>query len=107
MDANIKKFSDPPSFVAQAQPDFPVYCLRPNVLRDSAAEFMRLFPGRVMYAVKCNPNPRVIEALHQGGIRDFETASLPGDCKPVHRPDRVSDASVVRPAGTDPAAARP
>ena len=29
-----------------------------------------------MYAVKCNPHPAVLRALHEAGIRHFDTASL-------------------------------
>jgi ornithine decarboxylase len=35
------------------------------------------FPGRVLYAVKCNPHPRVLSTLYEAGIRHFDTASLP------------------------------
>lgn len=70
-------YRDVPSFVHKVQPEYPVYCLRPAVLRESAREFIGLFPGTVMYSVKCNPNPRVINALYEAGVRDFETASLP------------------------------
>ena len=39
--------------------------------------FLELFPGRVLYAVKCNPHPSVLSALYDAGIRHFDTASLP------------------------------
>ena len=35
------------------------------------------FPGRVLYAVKCNPHPHLLRALYDAGIRHFDTASLP------------------------------
>ena len=63
--------------VARAlKPSYPVYCIRPEVLEDSARRFVTLFPGRVLYAIKCNPHPLVLGALYRGGIRDFDTASL-------------------------------
>ena len=34
------------------------------------------FPGDVLYAVKCNPEPRVLRALWAGGVRHFDCASL-------------------------------
>ncbi|MFQ6004799.1 MAG: type III PLP-dependent enzyme [Woeseia sp.] len=70
-------YRDVPSFVQEVQPEYPVYCVRPAVLRESAREFIEIFPGTVMYSVKCNPNPGVINALYEAGVRDFETASLP------------------------------
>jgi ornithine decarboxylase len=64
--------------VARAlNPSYPVYCLRPHVLRRAARRFVELFPGKTLYAVKCNPHPRVLKALYDGGIRAFDTASLP------------------------------
>lgn len=34
-----------------------------------------MFPGDVLFAVKCNPEPRVLRALWNGGIRHFDCAS--------------------------------
>ncbi len=62
--------------VAELQPDNPVYCLRPKELARSAAHFLDLFPGRVLYAVKCNPHPEILKAFYNAGIRHFDTASL-------------------------------
>jgi ornithine decarboxylase len=71
------QFPDVRSMVAALQPSYPVYCLRPHVIARSAQRFLELFPGRVLYAVKCNPHPRVLRALYDAGIRHFDTASLP------------------------------
>jgi ornithine decarboxylase len=62
--------------VAALQPSYPVYCLKPAALIEAAQRFIDLFPGRVLYAVKCNPHPRVLRTLWAGGIRHFDTASL-------------------------------
>ena len=62
--------------VRALEPSNPVYCLRPDALTQSARYFLDSFPGRVMYAVKCNPHPTVLRALHKAGIRHFDTASL-------------------------------
>jgi ornithine decarboxylase len=72
-----KQFPDVRSMVAALQPSYPVYCARPLVLARAAQRFLELFPGRVLYAVKCNPHPRVLRALYDAGIRHFDTASLP------------------------------
>ena len=34
------------------------------------------FPGDVLYAVKCNDAPEVLQALWAGGVREFDTASI-------------------------------
>lgn len=69
-------FPDVDSMVAQLQPGYPVYCLRPEELKRRARLFLDNFPGRVLYAVKCNPNLTVLKALYEAGIRHFDTASL-------------------------------
>jgi ornithine decarboxylase len=46
------------------------------VIAGAAQRFVELFPGDVLYAVKCNPEPRVLRALWAGGIRHFDCASL-------------------------------
>lgn len=64
--------------VAEAiEPSYPVYCLSPSKIEANARHFLKSFPGRVLYAVKCNPHPRVLQALYDAGVRHFDTASLP------------------------------
>jgi ornithine decarboxylase len=70
-------FDDARAMIGKLTPSYPVYCLRPGVLAATAREFLERFPGRVLYAVKCNPHPLVLRALYDAGIRHFDTASLP------------------------------
>jgi ornithine decarboxylase len=63
--------------VAAVRPEEPIHCLRPGVIADTARGFVEAFPGDVLYAVKCNPDPAVLRALHDGGVRHFDCASLP------------------------------
>lgn len=69
-------FADANAMIRTLRPDEPVICIRPPVLRETAAMFRREFPGRVLYAVKCNHDPLFVEALRAGGIEDFDTASI-------------------------------
>ena len=62
--------------VAAARPSDPVLCLRPVVITAAARRFVDGFPGDVLDAVKCNPEPRVLRALWTGGVRHFDCASL-------------------------------
>jgi len=71
-----RRFVDARAMVAALQPSYPVYCLKPAALIEAAQRFIDLFQGRVLYAVKCNPHPRVLRTLWAGGIRHFDTASL-------------------------------
>lgn len=64
------------AYVKQTRPRFPVSVLRPEKLTARAAEFARLFPGRILYAVKCNPDERVLRALIAGGVDSFDCASI-------------------------------
>ncbi len=71
------RFDHVDAMVASLQPSYPVFCLRPELLAGAARGFLESFPGRVLYAVKCNPHPRVLQILYDAGIRHFDTASLP------------------------------
>ena len=73
---HIPHFGSVDAVVEELQPGYPVYCLRPAELRRQASFFLDSFPGRVMYAVKCNPHLAVLQALYDAGIRHFDTASL-------------------------------
>ncbi|MGF1608510.1 MAG: type III PLP-dependent enzyme [Kiloniellales bacterium] len=74
---NHRSFPDVASVAMALTPSYPVYCLRPAVLEAFARRFITLFPGTVLYAVKCNPHPMVLDALYRAGVRHFDTASLP------------------------------
>ena len=64
------------AIVARDRPTAPLFCLRPAAITASGREFLCGFPGEVLYAVKCNPEPRVLQALRTAGIRHFDCASL-------------------------------
>ena len=64
------------AFTAASRPTDPVLCLRPAVIAAAARRFVDSFPGDALYAVKCNPEPRVLRALWTGGVRHFDCASL-------------------------------
>ncbi|OIR06139.1 lysine/ornithine decarboxylase [mine drainage metagenome] len=70
--------------VAAAHPGVPLHCLRPHTFRANARRFTSRFPGDVLYAVKCNPEPAVLRALWAGGIRHFDAASA-GEVRLVRR----------------------
>ena len=63
--------------VARERPSEPLVCLRPAAIAGAAHRFVDAFPGDVLYAVKCNPEPRVLRAVWAGGARHFDCASLP------------------------------
>lgn len=61
--------------VARLRPEEPLHCLRPAAIEAAARSFTAAFAGRTLYAVKCNPEPRVLSALWRGGLRAFDCAS--------------------------------
>jgi len=76
MNAFDRHFPTVRDVAATLRPSYPVYCLHPQEIRRRARFFLDKFPGRVLYAVKCNPHPQVLDALYAEGIRHFDTASL-------------------------------
>jgi ornithine decarboxylase len=71
----LRTYAGVDEVVADLKPSEPVFCIAPAKLRDAAASFQS-FPGRPLYAVKCNPHPYVLETLFRSGITDFDVASL-------------------------------
>ena len=69
-------YSDIRTLLEHRQPRLPVYCIYTHVYREVAEHFVAGFPGRVLYAVKANNHPYVLRALHAGGVRHFDCASL-------------------------------
>lgn len=61
--------------VAVERPEDPMHCLRPAAIAAASSAFVAAFPGDVLYAVKCNPEPAVLRAVYEGGVRHFDCAS--------------------------------
>jgi ornithine decarboxylase len=72
----MQKFKDVNELVNKLKPDYPVYCIRPNSLKNSTQFFKNNFPGKVLYAVKTNPNEEVLKHIIKNGIENFDTASI-------------------------------
>ncbi len=62
--------------VLSLKPVLPLYMIWPEKLAKKAQDFIRQFPGDVMYAVKCNPSADVIRTLYKNGIHAFDVASI-------------------------------
>ncbi|MEE4213260.1 MAG: type III PLP-dependent enzyme, partial [Parvularcula sp.] len=61
---------------SELQPEKPVICRRPALAERAARTFRELFPGDILYAVKANPAPWLLQTLHGAGIDHFDAASL-------------------------------
>ena len=50
--------------------------LYPHTIAEAAEQFLTGFPGQVLYAVKANPHPAVLQTLWSAGLRAFDVASI-------------------------------
>ncbi|MFO1186986.1 MAG: type III PLP-dependent enzyme [Alphaproteobacteria bacterium] len=75
--SSLDTYRDAGELVLARRPAEPIYCFYRHVVRACAQEFLSGFPGDVLYAVKSNPAPVLIDALYAAGLRHFDTASLP------------------------------
>jgi len=72
----MQKFEDVNKLVNSLKPDYPVYCIRPESIKISTQFFKNNFPGKVLYAVKTNPNKKVLKHIIDNGIENFDAASI-------------------------------
>ena len=72
----MQKFSNVNDLVNTLEPESPVYCIRPDSVKKSVEFFKNNFPGKVLYAVKTNPDERIIKIIIDNGIKNFDVASI-------------------------------
>ena len=72
----MEKFSDVNELVNILKPVNPVYCIRPDTIKNSIKVFQDKFPGKVLYAVKTNPNEYVLKQVIKNGLDRFDVASI-------------------------------
>ena len=72
----MQKFKSVEELVNQLKPTDPVYCIRRNSIRLASKFFQNKFPGKILYAVKTNPHPVVLQTLLDSGIKHYDVASI-------------------------------
>ena len=72
----MEKFKSVGELVKQLRPTEPVYCIRRKSIQLSSKYFQNKFPGKILYAVKTNPNPDVLKTILESGINNFDIASI-------------------------------
>ena len=72
----MQKFNSVDELVNTIRPVDPIYCIRPNSIKSACNWFKSNFPGQVLYAVKTNPNEKVIKYICESGINRFDVASI-------------------------------
>ena len=71
----MERFATATEAALALRPDEPVYCFRPEVLKEDARAFMAMFGGKTAYAVKTNGEPMVLKTLAEAGVSCFDVAS--------------------------------
>ena len=72
----MKKFRSVEELISQLKPDNPVYCVRKRPIHIASKFFQKKFPGKILYAVKTNPNTEVLKTILDSGIDQFDVASI-------------------------------
>jgi ornithine decarboxylase len=72
----LRTYHLPLDLVRERSPERPVALVRRDAVAVAARWFQTNFKGDVLYAVKANPSPWVIETLAQNGVTGFDVASL-------------------------------
>ena len=72
----MKKFKSVDELIGQLQPEKPVYCIRKKSIQIASKFFQERFPGKILYAVKTNPNKEVLKTIIKSGIKQFDVASV-------------------------------
>jgi ornithine decarboxylase len=72
----MQKFNSVDELVNSVRPVDPIYCIRPDSIKKACSWFKNNFPGKILYAVKTNPNEKVIKYIGESGINNFDVASL-------------------------------
>ena len=70
-------YQSPLDLVRERSPERPVALVRPDSVAVAALWFQKNFKGDVLYAVKANPSPWVIQTLVRNGVTAFDVASIP------------------------------
>ena len=72
----MQKFKSVDELVGQLKPEKPVYCIRKASIQMSSKIFQTRFPGEILYAMKANPHPIVLNTVMESGINNIDVASI-------------------------------
>jgi len=72
----MQKFKSVDELVNNIRPVDPIYCIRPDSIKTACSWFKNNFPGKILYAVKTNPNEKVIKYIGESGVDQFDVASI-------------------------------
>ena len=72
----MQKFKSVDELVSQLKPLKPVYCIRKKSIQIASKIFQKKFPGKILYAMKANPHPIVLDTIIKSGIKNIDVASI-------------------------------
>jgi len=72
----MQKFKTVEKLINQLKPSEPIYCIRKKSIQLASKFFQNKFPGKILYAVKTNPNRFVLKTIIESGIENFDVASI-------------------------------
>jgi len=72
----MRKFNNVNELVNTLKPEYPVYCIRLQSIKRSVEFFKKNFSGKILYAVKTNPNEKILKSIIDNGIKNFDVASV-------------------------------
>ena len=72
----MRKFNSVNELVNTLKPEYPVYCIRLQSIKRSVEFFKKNFSGKILYAVKTNPNEKILKSIIDNGIKNFDVASI-------------------------------
>ena len=72
----MEKFKSVDELVNQLKPTDPVYCIRKKSIQLASNYFQKNFPGKILFAVKTNPQKLVLKTIVESGINNFDVASI-------------------------------
>ena len=72
----MQKFKTVEELINQLKPSEPIYCIRKKSIQLASKFFRNKFPGKILYAVKTNPNQFVLKTIIESGIKNFDVASI-------------------------------
>ena len=73
----MQKFKSVEQIINQLKPEKPIYCIRKNSIRSAVKHFNKNFPGKILYAVKTNPHPAVIQTIIDSGVASERRVHAP------------------------------
>lgn len=92
----MNHFASAIDIIETLTPDLPVAANRPHAIKRAATWFLNNFEGDILYAVKANPSPWVLDTLWEAGVRNFDVASI-NECALIYNRFKGANLAFMHP----------